>query len=618
MSEEKTNVEEYKFEPIKGYPMLQWKGKKPFSSTRFYPAQLKEEYGAPDGDGWMNKVFWGDNIQVMSHLLKEHRNSIDLVYIDPPFDSNATYNRTISLKGDEVKNDYNVFEETQYSDIWNNDGFLQHIYERLVLLRELISDSGSLMIHMGPLRAHYVKIICDEVFGANNFLNDIIWKRTPFAGSSKARSNKFPVNHDNIFWYCKNKERFKFNRQYEEYSEEYKRRFKHKDDVGYYRKTLLKTYSKKTEDRLKAEDRWIDPVKEGAYPSYKQYLHESKGKQIEDIWEAEYSDTDMFWISNVWEDINLTNPMAKERTDYPTQKPNALLKRIIESVTDENDLVFDCYMGSGTTLDVANSINRRFIGADINLGSIDTTKKRLVRELASDSVGLEIYNVNNYDLFRNPVEAKQLLLEALEIQKIDRSIYDGEKDGQMVKIMPVNRIATRADLNELVNGFDYKVFAKRKEEAPSKPVEKILLICMGHEPDLKAGLVLAAKEAGFDIAVEIVDILRDKSDLEFKREAEAKIKVKGKKLIIDKFYPLNLLQKLSLQKSKVDNWKDLVESVLIDWNYDGAVLSPQVMDIPEKSEKVVGEYEIPAESGTIRVKITDLLSESIEIEVQNG
>ena len=180
----------------------------------------------------------------------------------------------------------------------------------------------------------------------------------------------------------------------------------------------------------------------------------------------------------------------------------------------------------------------------------------------------------------------------------------------MVKIMPVNRIATRADLNELIAGFDYKACERRQNENPNRPVEKITLVCMGHEPDLAAQLDLAAKP--FKIDIEVVDILRDKANLEFKRDSQAKLTVKKGDLIIQKFYPMNLLQKLSLQKESVDDWKQLVESILIDWNYDGAVLQPAVVDIPEKDEMVIGTYKVPADAGTIRVKITDLLSESWE------
>lgn len=232
--------------------------------------------------------------------------------------------------------------------------------------------------------------------------------------------------------------------------------------------------------------------------------------------------------------------------------------------------------------------------------------------------GFEVYNVNNYDLFRNPVQAKELLIEALEVQPLEMStIFDGEKDGRMVKIMPVNRIATRADLNELIAGFDYKVWERRQGENPNRPVEKITLVCMGHEPDLSAHLILAAKP--YKIDVEVVDILRDKADLQFKRDSDAKVVVKDGELVIERFYPMNLLQKLSMQKEAVDDWRELTESILIDWNYDGAVLQPEVVDIPEKkTDLVIGRYKVPADAGTIRVKITDLLSESWEGNVTNG
>ena len=184
----------------------------------------------------------------------------------------------------------------------------------------------------------------------------------------------------------------------------------------------------------------------------------------------------------------------------------------------------------------------------------------------------------------------------------------------MVKIMPVNRIATKADLAELIANMPYKPFERRKADNPSEPVERITLVCMGHEPDLKAALVAAT--TGYKLDIKIVDILRDKADLQLKREAEALIVREGNKLIIKEFYPMNLMQKLSLQKEYVEDWKQLVESVMIDFNYDGAVLQPSIMDIPAKNEYVIGEYDIPEDAGTIKVKITDLLSESLEVEVK--
>ncbi len=333
-------------------------------------------------------------------------------------------------------------------------------------------------------------------------------------------------------------------------------------------------------------------------------------------------------LQSIWTEFVALSSNSLESEDYPTQKPEELLERIIKSSSNSNSLVLDCFMGSGTTQSVAMRLGRRFIGADINLGAIQTTTKRLIdvadelRQKTLDDeersyTGFELYNVNHYDVFRNPVQAKELLIEALEIQKVEfNTVFDGEKDGRMVKIMPVNRIATRADLNELIAGFDYKAWERRKAEAPTRPVEKVTLVCMGHEPDMTAQLVLAAKP--YLIDVRVVDILRDKSNLEFKRDSEARVIIKNGELVIERFYPMNLLQKLSLQKESAGDWRELVESVLIDWNYDGAVLQPSKVDIPDKNELVSGKYKVPADAGTIRVKITDLLSESWEGNIENG
>lgn len=596
MSEQQTNVEHYEFEPIKGYPMLNWKGKRPFRSTQYFPAQLKEVYGQEDDSGWINKIFWGDNLQVMSHLLKEFRGKVDLIYIDPPFDSKAVYKKAIKLKSKQLSGDINSFEEKQYTDIWSNDEYLQFIYERLIIIKELLSDKGNLWVHCDWHKSHHIRMMLDEVFGAGNFINEVIWQRTQNTGSSKAIAKRYPCNHDTIYRYAKNMQLYTHVGQYTEYSEEYKKRFNTKDEVGYYRLNALGSYSQETYDRLMAEGKIVYPGSETAVPSYKQYLHEGKGVLLDDN----------------WIDINGVNPMSSDKTGYPTQKPIALIERIINSSSLKGDLVLDCFMGSGTTCVAANKLGRKYIGADINLTSLQITSKRL----STINGCFEVYNVNNYDIFRNPVEAKELLIEALEIQKLDAtSVYDGEKDGYKVKIMPVNRIATKEDLNELIANFPYKQFESRKEANPNQPVEEIMLICMGHEPSLGATL---ENESGYKLKVQVVDILRDKSDLTFKYDSEAAIKVEGNKLIVEAFYPRNLLQKLSQQKDDVEEWREMVDSIMIDWNFDGAVMEPVVIDIPSKDEFVVGEYEIPEGASNIKVKITDLLSESYEEVIVHG
>ncbi len=566
---------------IKGFPELRWTGKRPYRSTQYYPAQLRESYGE-EQNGWINKIFWGDNLQVMSHLLKEYRGKIDLIYIDPPFDSKADYKKTIEVRGvGKAASDSTSFEEKQYGDIWTNDEYLQFMYERLLLMRELLSDKGSIFMHCDWHKNHHLRCLMDEVFGPSNFVNEIAWC---YYGPGSPGMRQFNRKHDNILWYSKTHNVWKFNAD-----------------------AVRVPHDEKTTGNFKQGLRGSGFIA-GDY-------NLADGKIPEDWWEMAIAG-------------RYPNDGVK-RVGYPTEKPFKLLERIISAATDEGDIVADFFMGSGVTQMCAMRMGRRFIGADINLGAIQTTTKRLLSvakeledsqtsmESAADTkyTGFEVYNVNNYDFFRNPVEARDLLIAALEIQPFPQSdVWDGELDGRMVKIMPVNRIATKADLKELLANLPYKTYEKRKEENPNQPVERITIVCMGHEPDLKGAMEQELTD--YKVDIQIMDILRDKADLQLKRDSEAEIVREGGKLVIRAFYPMNLMQKLSLQKEYVEDWRQLVDSVMIDWNYDGVVMQPAVTDVPGKSELVKGIYDIPEGSGTIKVKITDLLSESLEVEVR--
>lgn len=576
---------------IKGYPELHWTGKRPFKSTVYYPAQLKESYGEgtpyTDKDGktttWLNKIFWGDNLQVMSHLLCDFRGKVDLIYIDPPFDSKADYKKKIKLKGQTVTNDSSTFEEKQYGDMWSNDEYLQFIYERIILLRELLSDKGTIFLHCDWHKSHHLRCLLDIIFGQDNFINEIVW----FYPSGSDPSSCFNRKHDTIYWYANNKSKYLYNFDSVAipYTAEQRARFKETDENG------RKFYWNK------------NPRGE----TVRTYMKSGIGEY--DVW-----------------NIGIDAILIKE-INYPTTKPPKLLERIIKASSNPGDLVFDCFMGSGTTQAVAMKLGRRFIGADINLGAVQTTTKRLLK-IAKDNqntlldetpkyTGFEVYNVNNYEIFRNPLEARSILLQALEVEPFESSsIYDGEKDGRMVKILPddVNRIATKADINHFIANLPYKVFERRKEENPNEPVLKLMVVCMGHEPDL--GAAIKQELSNYKVDVEVVDILTDRRDLQFKRDAEGAIAIEDGKLVIQNFYPLNLMQKLSMQRENVENWRQLVESVMIDFNYDGAVLSPIVIDTPGKNELVKGVYDIPDGAGKIKVKITDLLSESLELETE--
>ncbi|WP_026091849.1 site-specific DNA-methyltransferase [Porphyrobacter sp. AAP82] len=634
---------EFDLPPIRGFPELRWAGKRPFKSTQYFPAQKKEAYGDPT-DGWWNRIYWGDNLQVMSHLLREFRGKVDLVYLDPPFSSNADYKKKIKLLSKNIESDSQAFEEKQYKDIWSNDEYNQFIFERLAVCRELLSENGLFYVHCDFHKSHHVRCIMDEIFGPERFVNEIVWKRT----SARSDSSTFNHIHDVIFIYSKS-DNYYFNQIYIPHEQSYiDKYYSYRETDGRRFATINATqaglrngssgndwrgfspsakgnhwkFATEELDRLDAEGRIYWPQKEDGWPRLKSYLDELKGAAIQSI----------------WTDIKAVNSQAAERVDYPTQKPAALLQRIIESSCPPGGIVFDCFMGSGTTQAVAMKSGRKFLGADINLGAIETTVGRLnaIRTAQSERqsnlfaadnpqnpttlyTGFEVYNVNNYDLFRNPVEAKELIREAMEMQPLPpSSAFDGQRDGYLVKIMPVNRIATRQDLNEVINGLDFKAFERRKVEAPNKPVERIHLVCMGHEPDLGSHLTLEAKKSGFDIEVMVTDLIRDKAHLHFKKSSDARLAIENGELVIKGFYPMNLLQKLSLESDAVEDWRQLVESVKVDFHYDGAVLTPAIVDAPGNDDLVAGRYAIPADAATIRVKITDLLSESWEGVIENG
>jgi site-specific DNA-methyltransferase (adenine-specific)/adenine-specific DNA-methyltransferase len=409
-------------------------------------------------------------------------------------------------------------------------------------------------------------------------------------------------------------------------------KYKYEDEIGRYR---LNGRNIKGSPIRSAKD--VDDIWEQTHPEWvvRDYLREGKVP------------SDYFFV-------DIENQASNVRTGYPTQKPEELLYKLISASSNAGDIVFDCFMGSGTTQAVAMKLGRRFIGADINLGAVQITTRRLVqvaKDLTAKAAapakpqplpglspdvdeddpeqadapaeptifytGFEVYNVNHYDIFRNPVEAKDLLLQALEVEPLPAGhLYDGVKDGRFVKVLPVNRIATRADLNDLVANFNYKDFERKRHENPTKPVERITLVCMGHDPDLAATLKDSVQPYLLD--VQVYDVLRDGQHLQFKRDAEAHVVARAGRLVIEAFYPMNLLAKLSLQKEVVEDWRELAESVMIDWNYDGAVFTPAMVDIPEKNAFVAGSYPIPPDAGTIRVKITDLLSESWEGDVRHA
>lgn len=632
MIQDEKQLTMFDIEEAPGRPMLHWLGKRPLRAVKYYEAQLKEQYGEPAEDGWVNRLYWGDNLQVMSHLMKEFRGKIKLIYIDPPFDSKADYRKRIKLKGRQLEGDISVIEEKQYTDIWANDLYLQFMYERLQLMRELLAEDGSLYLHCDWHRSHYLRCILEEVFGQQNFQNEIVWQRT----SARSDSKTYNHIHDTIL-FCTKSETYTWNEQHTPYDEEYIEQFYRYVEEGTGRRYTLSDlmaaglrrgpsgqpwrgidpaargnhwkYSIEKLEELDREGRIYWP-KDGGVPRYKRYLDEMPGRPLQSI----------------WTDLQPVAAHAQERTDFPTQKPESLLERIILASSNPGDLVADFFCGSGTTLAVAQKLGRRWIGSDINLGAIHTTARRvsqIIKERQEETwqqtlldegkkfyPAFAVYNVNHYDIFKNALEAKEIVMKLYGVEPVKRSFFDGILDGKWVKVVELNRVCSKEDVQAV---FD-EILSKGEKEIEATYRRGVLILCSGHEYDV---LDYAKRLNVVNIPFEIRDILTDRKDIIFKRPPEADITLKldsGKAVVeIRQFYSPMLLQKLQLEDNpeEIDDWRQLVEAVLIDPNYDGEVLRPAIQDIPGKKDMVSGVYELPltGPGQKIAVKIVDVLSE---------
>jgi len=292
----------------------------------------------------MNRLIYGDNLLAMAALLAgdeqvpSMRGKIDLIYIDPPFDSKADYRTKITLPGGEIEQKPTAIEQFAYSDTWDQGtaSYLSVLAQRVYLMKEMLSDSGLIFVHLDWHVNAYARIVLDEVFGKDKFRNEIIWS---YFGFKRSTARKFPQKHDTIMMYSKSDEYF-WKTQYKPHSPEYLKRFK-PDETG----------------RLCRSD--VNPTAGG---SRRIYLDDVEG----DI------------VDSVWDDIPPVNPVAKERVDYGTQKPEKLLERIINAGTEKSGLVADFFSGSGTTAAVAERLGRRWIAVDLGKPACMIARKRLI------------------------------------------------------------------------------------------------------------------------------------------------------------------------------------------------------------------------------------------------
>ena len=454
--------------------------------------------------GWTNKLIWGDNKLILSSLKNgplreeiEQQGGLKLIYIDPPFDVGADFSMDIEIGGDTFTKKPNILEEIAYRDTWGKgaDSFIAMIYERLVLMRDLLAEDGSIYVHCDWRVTAFLRNILDEAFGSNFFQNEIIWKRQS-PSSSKARAKKYSADHDTIHFFTKS-DRFIFNKTFAEYpKDEVEKRFKQSDDRGRYKDAELATYSQETFDRLKEENRLIRTS--GGKYRYKIYLDEIEGVLVDTL----------------WMDTPAVNSQALQATGYATQKPEALLERIIKASSNQGDLIADFFCGSGTMAAVAEKLGRKWICADLGKFAIHTTRKRMIgvqRQLKADGKSyraFEVLNLGKYERQHfvgiNPslreeeqqqqLAAKEaafldLILKAYRAEKLEHfAAFHGKKAGRLVAVGPVNLPVTRLFVEEIIL------------ECRKKRITRVDILGFEFEMGLFPNVLDEARSKGIDIA----------------------------------------------------------------------------------------------------------------------
>ncbi len=373
-----------------------------------------------------NMVLRGECLSACAYL-KDKGVKVDLVYIDPPFASGADYAKKVYVRNNpkvaatiaQAEKELDIdelrsFDEKMYGDIWDKERYLNWMYENLMAIKSVMSDNASIYVHLDYHIGHYVKILMDEIFGEDNFINEIVWQRV----YSHNDANRYGQIHDTIFYYCMNNEDYTWHTQYLPYDEKYLKMYSMDDGDGRKYKventmgpggrgstyewngvTRTWRYSKETMEDL--DKKGLLYYTSSGFPKKKVYLDEMPGKPLQSI----------------WTDINVIAGQAKELVDYATQKPEALLERIIKASSDEGMVVADFFGGSGVTAAVANRLGRRFITSDINLNSIQTIRDRLIGGKAE----FEILEVKDgVSLFRNPVQTMD------KLKKMIRGLRSGD------------------------------------------------------------------------------------------------------------------------------------------------------------------------------------------------
>lgn len=642
----------------KGRPLLTWVGKRPLRQISVFPAQQVEVYD-PTGEAGKSEgglLFHGDNKEVLAHLLANgYRGKVNLVYIDPPFDSGADYVRKVQLRGvsgaaklDGVS--YTLGEQIQYTDIWANDNYLQFMYERLLLLKELLAESGTVYLHVDNHKAHLLRYLLDEIFSEERMLAQIVWKRT----NSHNSADRFGPVHDTILHYSKGSSSI-WNKPLMEIDPAHIENYYSKTNAEGRRYGLQELTAPGTRrgdtgtpwrgfnpNTLGRHWRWITKDLEEMYQRGKIYLPESGGWPRLIAYKDEASRTKP--ASDWWDDITPLFMTSSQREDYPTQKPEALLERMIHASSNPGDLVLDCFCGSGTTPAVAQKLGRRWIACDINKGAILTTSKRLQSIIAEQvqqeserktkprlmeaeakdemlrpaQLSFAVFRVNDYDLQIQHNEAVNLACERIGVTRTKGDgFFDGTLGKKLVKIIPFNHPLSPLDLEEV------------KRELSARPDEErdIVVVCLGKEFATDAWLEewnRLRKKGDVPNKFEVIELRTDPKYGQFfvHQPASARVQVKRAegelRIEIKDFISPSIVERLKQQAGvltpQITDWRAMVDTVMIDTAYDGKVFNIALSDVPEKkSDLVEGKYTLPAPKGktTVAVKIVDMLGEEV-------
>jgi len=635
MPVERPNLPFQVVEPINEPRMKEYEGQ------MFFP---KSEYPENYPEDWKNLLIWGDNKLVMSSLLKQGwAGKINLIYIDPPFFTGADFTIKTKIGDEEVEKAPSIIEERAYKDTWSGGiaSYLKYMYERLVLMRELLAENGSIYVHLDWHVGHYVKVLMDEIFGYENFRNEVVWKRT----SAHSHAKLMGTVHDIILFYSKSND-FCWNQIYQPYSEEYvQSHYRYVDENGrryrtdnliapgggyrYEWKGIIKNWRapKETMEKWEQEGRLVY-TKYGT-PEYKRYLDEMPGVPLQDL----------------WTDIPPINSQAHERLDFSTQKPEALLKRIILASSNRGDIVADFFCGSGTTLAVAEKLGRRWIGSDLSKFAIQVTRKRLLdihnsKDLMDNDgkkkklYGMparpfEIWNIGNYEtIYWKDREDEYLafVLKLYRAQPLSGFRYlHGRKGDRIVHVGPLNAPVTMEEVEKVVlecraNDFNradilgwdwgYEVNELAKELAGKNGVD-LKLVQIPSVNEIKSALV------GFDLQLlKIPDQVVDKEiapHIKFPEVAYLEIEkeVKGSEVILRiADFQVPPTPELTEIVDKIKDSRELIDYWAIDWDYKGDTFHNQWQSFRKKKEPRV-EYEARhtyKEPGqyTIMIKVIDV------------